>query len=105
MSNKDGERGIWPKNKPLSLFFAYLRIRALNYFLGGERVMAEKKWLTVKEVARILGVHEMTVRNLERRGELPAWRNYAGHRVFDEDVVFTIKDERSLLRNTEHHAA
>jgi excisionase family DNA binding protein len=41
-----------------------------------------EEWLTISTAARILGVAESTVRQMERRGRLPAIRTETGVRLF-----------------------
>jgi excisionase family DNA binding protein len=50
--------------------------------------MATQEFMTVRDTARELGVHENTVRNLERRGELRALRlpGSGFRRFLKEDV-------------------
>ena len=50
--------------------------------------------LTVSEVARTLRVSEQTVRNLDRRGILPASRLSNGTRVFDRGDVERLRQQR-----------
>ncbi len=50
--------------------------------------------VTVSEVARILRVSEQTVRNLDRRGTLPASRLSNGTRIFERRVVDNLKASR-----------
>jgi DNA-binding transcriptional MerR regulator len=47
--------------------------------------------LLVNEVAKILGCHENTVRNLERRGAIKSSRNQYGYRVFKVEDVFRLR--------------
>lgn len=59
---------------------------------GGESAMSE--FLNVRETARQLGVHENTVRNLEKRGLLQAARlPGSGFRRFRKDDVDRMRDE------------
>lgn len=50
-----------------------------------------KKFLTVKEVARLIGVTALTVRNWDARGKLVAYRNpvnnYRLYKVEDIEVL------------------
>jgi len=50
-----------------------------------------KKFLTVKEVSRLLGVTPLTVRNWDARGKLVAYRNpvnnYRMYKVEDVEVI------------------
>jgi len=57
------------------------------------------KGLLVKEAAKLLGLHEQSVRNLERHGKLTARRDYRGYRVFDLSDVISLKKEREILRD------
>ena len=54
------------------------------------------KLLRVKEAATAMGVLPATLRDLDRRGILPAIRDWAGHRRFREDLVKDFKEK--LLR-------
>lgn len=45
------------------------------------------EWLTLSEVARLLGVHPSTVRNWSDQGNLPAHRTEGGHRRFRRSEV------------------
>lgn len=53
-----------------------------------------KKFLTVKEVARLLGVTPLTVRNWDQRGKLAAYRNpMNNYRLYKvEDVEGLMKE-------------
>ena len=53
-----------------------------------------KKFLNVKEVARLLGVTPLTVRNWDQRGKLAAYRNPVNnYRLYKiEDVEGLLKD-------------
>jgi excisionase family DNA binding protein len=44
-------------------------------------------WLSLKEVAEILGVHPSTVRNWANQGVLPVHRTQGGHRRFHRDEL------------------
>lgn len=57
--------------------------------------------VTVSRVADILGVHPDTVRRMDRRGELPSFRNWLGQRVFYLDTVLRVKAERERLVSKE----
>ncbi|MBI4158590.1 MAG: MerR family transcriptional regulator [Candidatus Yanofskybacteria bacterium] len=50
-----------------------------------------KKFLTVREVARLIGVTPLTVRNWDTRGKLVAYRNpmnnYRLYKVEDVEVI------------------
>jgi excisionase family DNA binding protein len=49
--------------------------------------------VTVSEVARVLRVSEQTVRNLDRRGTLPASRLSNGTRIFLRSRVEELKGQ------------
>ena len=53
-----------------------------------------KKFLTVKEVAQLLGVTALTVRNWDQKGKLAAYRNPVNnYRLYKiEDVEGLLKD-------------
>lgn len=53
-----------------------------------------KKFLTVKEVARLLGVTPLTIRNWDQRGKLAAYRNpMNNYRLYKvEDVEDLMKE-------------
>ena len=60
-----------------------------------------KKFLTVKEVARLLGVTPLTVRNWDQKGKLTAYRhpmnNYRLYKVEDvEDLMRDIDSSKGL---------
>jgi DNA (cytosine-5)-methyltransferase 1 len=50
-----------------------------------------KKFLTVKEVSRLLGVSALTVRNWDQKGKLAAYRhpmnNYRMYKIEDVEVL------------------
>ncbi|MBU1102034.1 MerR family DNA-binding transcriptional regulator [Patescibacteria group bacterium] len=50
-----------------------------------------KKFMTVREVARVLGVTPLTVRNWDQRGKLVAYRNpvnnYRMYKIEDIEVI------------------
>jgi excisionase family DNA binding protein len=50
-----------------------------------------KKFLTVKEVARLMGVTPLTVRNWDQKGRLVAYRNpvnnYRLYKIEDVEVI------------------
>lgn len=41
----------------------------------------------IEEAARRLGVHRLTIKNMERRGKIKFSRDRNGWRIFDEQVV------------------
>lgn len=64
----------------------------------------EAGWLTVREAARLLGVHENTIRNWERRGILRALHlPGSGYRRFPESEVLDLRHQMaaSLIRHGE----
>ena len=60
----------------------------------------EKKYLTVKEAARYLGVTPLTLRNWDKKGKLsPARHPINTYRVYDKielDAIFTHIENRSV---------
>lgn len=62
-----------------------------------------KKYLTVNEVAKILGITPLTVRNWDKRGRLLAYRhpvnNYRFYKIEDIEAILT-KMERSRTKKT-----
>ncbi len=56
-----------------------------------------KKFLTVNEVARILGVTPLTIRNWDKKGALVAYRNpinnYRMYRIEDIEVLMRKIDQ------------
>ena len=67
----------------------------------------EKKWLSLSEVASIIGVHPSTIRNWADEGRLPVYRTTGGHRRFlkkEIDLwVQTSKQKRTIKpENTLH---
>lgn len=56
----------------------------------------KERWLTLSDVAAMLGVHEGTVRRWADSGRLPSYRTPGGHRRFvREDVMAFLADRRS----------
>jgi excisionase family DNA binding protein len=49
--------------------------------------MADTDWLSLREAAKLLGVHPGTVRNWADKGLLPVYRTRGGHRRFKRDEV------------------
>ena len=49
--------------------------------------MKEKKWLTLSDVADMLGIHPSTVRSWADQGILPVYRTKGGHRRFMENEI------------------
>ncbi len=47
----------------------------------------QKEWLTLSEVAQILGVHPSTVRIWANQGKIPVHRTRGGHRRFRRDEI------------------
>lgn len=56
---------------------------------------SSREFLRIGEVARLIGVHANTIRNLERRGLLHPARDWTGTRRFTEEDVATL---RSLFK-------
>ena len=56
-----------------------------------------KKFLTVREVARLIGVTPLTVRNWDQRGKLVAYRNpvnnYRLYKVEDVEVLMRMIEQ------------
>jgi DNA-binding transcriptional MerR regulator len=57
--------------------------------------------LTVKQVSKILGVHENSVRNFDRRGLIKSYRDHRDYRLFDLQDVLKLKDNREMLELNE----
>ncbi|OGN16217.1 MAG: hypothetical protein A3C81_02530 [Candidatus Yanofskybacteria bacterium RIFCSPHIGHO2_02_FULL_46_19] len=55
-----------------------------------------KKFLTVREVARLLGVTPLTIRNWDARGRLIAYRN-----PINNYRLYKVEDVEVLLRQVE----
>ena len=55
-----------------------------------------KKFLTVREVARLLGVTPLTIRNWDQRGKLIAYRN-----PVNNYRLYKVEDVEVLLRQIE----
>jgi DNA binding domain, excisionase family len=54
-----------------------------------------RRWLTLSDVADMLGVHEGTVRRWADTGKLPSYRTPGGHRRFlSEDVIQFLAQRR-----------
>ncbi len=67
-----------------------------------------KQFLTVKQVAKLLGVTPLTIRNWDKRGRLQAYRNpMNNYRVYKvEDVENLLKDiDESRDKKTAEPAA
>ena len=47
----------------------------------------DKRWLSLSDVAEMLGVHPSTVRNWADQGRLPMQRTQGGHRRFDRSQI------------------
>jgi len=52
-----------------------------------------KKFLTVKEVARLVGVTPLTVRNWDQKGKLSAYRN-----PFNNYRLYKVEDVENLMK-------
>lgn len=58
-------------------------------------------WLTLSQVARMLGVHPSTVRIWADKGYLPSHRTRGGHRRFRrQELDLWVKSERNFSRGT-----
>ena len=58
--------------------------------------MSAKQWLSLGEVAELLGVHPSTVRNWADQGHLPVYRTRGGHRRFkQQDVELWAQSQRA----------
>lgn len=55
-----------------------------------------KQFLTVKQVAKLLGVTPLTIRNWDKRGRLQAYRN-----PINNYRVYKIEDVENLLKDIE----
>lgn len=59
-----------------------------------------KQFLNVKQVAKILGVTSLTIRNWDKRGKLQAYRNpINNYRVYKIEDVEKLLDEIENSRN------
>ena len=56
-----------------------------------------KKYLTVKEVARLLGVTPLTIRNWDKKGHLVAYRN-----PVNNYRLYKVEDVEELMHNIEN---
>lgn len=56
-----------------------------------------KKFLTVQEVARLIGVTPLTVRNWDQKGKLVAYRN-----PINNYRLYKVEDIEVLMRQIEH---
>lgn len=54
--------------------------------------------LKVSEVAKLLGIHDLTVRRYADKGKLRAMRDHNNHRWFERDEVLRVKAEIERLR-------
>ena len=55
-----------------------------------------KQFLTVKQVAKLLGVTPLTIRNWDKRGRLQAYRN-----PINNYRIYKIEDVENLLKDIE----
>lgn len=55
----------------------------------------EKRWLTVREAAKLLGVHPATLRQWADAGIVPSFRTPGGHRRFARQDIEAFLRERS----------
>jgi excisionase family DNA binding protein len=53
--------------------------------------------LTVKQASKILGVHENSIRNFDRRGILRSYRDHRRYRLFELEDVLKLKEKRDRL--------
>jgi DNA-binding transcriptional MerR regulator len=60
-------------------------------------VKMDRDFLKMKETAKILEVHENTVRDLDRKGILSARRDCRGYRRFELAEVISLKKKREEL--------
>jgi len=62
----------------------------------------EKKYLTIKEVAKILGVTPQTLRNWDKSGKLKALRNpinnYRVYRAYDVEVFLRKMESKGKIQ-------
>jgi excisionase family DNA binding protein len=71
---------------------------------GGYSLTAPKEketadWLTLSQVAKMLGVHPSTVRKWSDKGHLPSYRTQGGHRRFRrQELDLWTKSERKLSK-------
>ncbi len=56
------------------------------------------KPIFMRDAVKLLGLCEHTIRLLEQKGKLKAYRDYRNYRVFDLDEILTIKKNRELIR-------
>lgn len=56
-----------------------------------------KKFLTVREVARLMGVTPLTVRNWDQKGRLVAYRN-----PMNNYRLYKVEDIEVLMKQIEH---
>ncbi len=61
-------------------------------------------WLSLSEVAQILGVHTSTVRNWANQGRLPVHRTQGGHRRFRREEVELFLQTQPTESNSEPDA-
>jgi excisionase family DNA binding protein len=54
------------------------------------------EWLSLSEVAELLGVHPSTVRNWADAGTLPAHRTQGGHRRFQREAIELWQDSQRV---------
>ena len=58
--------------------------------------MISEQYITLKEVAKILGVTPLTLRNWDKKGVLDAYRNYRVYRYADvADLIAEIRKTNS----------
>lgn len=74
----------------LKIFLNFIRVDYKKFKILNNKFMP-KKFLTVNEVARILGITPLTVRNWDAKGKLIAYRNpvnnYRLYKIEDVEVI------------------
>lgn len=71
----------------------------INYGLGNSRrpIMEEKKLLSLKEAAEMLGIHYTTMRQYARRGKFPVIRIGRLLKIEAKDIEEYIKKNKIFL--------
>ncbi len=71
----------------------------INYCLGNSRrpIMEEKKLLSLKEAAEMLGIHYTTMRQYARRGKFPVIRIGRLLKIEAKDIEEYIKKNKIFL--------
>ena len=61
----------------------------------------EKKYVTIRDAAQILGVTPMTLRNWEKKGKLVAYRNpMNNYRIYRLDQIELVMRKMENTKNT-----